>query len=47
MNDVWDVSLEKMGTYFAVLFVFMNIWATNYGLMASAALETKAPFRNK
>jgi MFS family permease len=38
INDLWDVSLEKSGTAFALLFAFMNIWATNCGPMASAAL---------
>jgi hypothetical protein len=37
--------LEKSGTSFALLFAFMNIWATNSGPMASAALITYHSWR--
>ncbi len=38
INDLWDCSLEKTGTGFAVLFVMFAIWATQVGPMASAAI---------
>ncbi|KAN0104562.1 MFS general substrate transporter [Hyaloscypha variabilis] len=38
LNDLWDLSLEKTGTSFAVLFVLFVIWATQVGPMTSAAI---------
>lgn len=38
LNDLWDLSLEKTGTTFAVLFVMSIIWATQATPMASASL---------
>jgi MFS family permease len=38
LNDLWDLSLEKIGTSFAVLFVLFIIWATQIGPMASAGI---------
>ncbi|KAH8783658.1 major facilitator superfamily domain-containing protein [Hyaloscypha finlandica] len=38
LNDLWDLSLEKIGTSFAVLFVLFAIWATQIGPMASAGI---------
>jgi MFS family permease len=38
LNDLWDLSLEKIGTLFAVFFVVMMIWATELGPMVSAAI---------
>jgi MFS family permease len=45
INDLWDVSLDKRGTAFALLYAFTNIWATNCGPMASAALITHHSWR--
>jgi MFS family permease len=38
LNDLWDLSLEKTGTTFAVFFVLFVILATQIGPMASAAI---------
>jgi MFS family permease len=38
INDMWDLSLEKTGTMFAVIYAFMNVWPAQIGPMASAAL---------
>lgn len=40
LNDMWDLSLEKTGTAFAVLFVMSIIWATQAVPMVSASIMT-------
>jgi MFS family permease len=44
-NDLWDTSLEKIGTLFAVLFVVFLIWATQLGPMVSGAILTDHSWR--
>ena len=38
LNDIFDISLERMGTYVAVFFILFIIWATQVGPMTSAAV---------
>lgn len=38
LNDIWDISLEKIGTAFGVLFVLFVVWATEIGPMINAAI---------
>ncbi|PQE31254.1 hypothetical protein CJF32_00001832 [Rutstroemia sp. NJR-2017a WRK4] len=38
ISDIWDISLEKSGTTFAVLYVMMIIVGTQTGPMVSAAI---------
>lgn len=45
INDMWDVSLEKMGSTFVVLFGVLIIWATEIGPMASGSLVTQRSWR--
>jgi len=39
-NDLWDLSLEKMGTAFAVFYALFIMYATMMGPMASGAIIT-------
>jgi MFS family permease len=45
LNDLWDLSLDKSGTLFAVLFAMFIIWATQIGPMASGSLLTYHSWR--
>lgn len=38
LNDIFDISLERLGTYVAVFFILFIIWATQVGPMTSAAV---------
>jgi len=45
LNDIWDLSLEKIGTMFAVLFVVMLVWSAEAGPMISASILTERSWR--
>jgi MFS family permease len=45
LNDLWDLSLEKTGTSFAVFFVLFVIWATEAGPMVSAGIVAHHSWR--
>jgi MFS family permease len=38
LNDLWDLSLDKTGSTFAVLFASFNVFATQMGPMVSSSL---------
>ena len=42
LNDIFDISLERMGTAVAVFFVLFIIWATQVGPMTSAAVVSSS-----
>ena len=42
LNDIFDISLELMGTAIAVLFVLAIIWATQIGPMVSATVVARS-----
>ena len=45
LNGLWDLSLDKTGTGFAVLLALSIIWATQVGPMASGNLITHHSWR--
>jgi MFS family permease len=45
MNDLWNISLDKMGTVFGLLYALMVIYATQVGPMVSGSLITHHSWR--
>ncbi|KAE8443226.1 hypothetical protein EG329_002094 [Mollisiaceae sp. DMI_Dod_QoI] len=45
LNDLWDLSLDKTGTTFAVLYAMFIIYGTQIGPMASGSLITHHSWR--
>jgi MFS family permease len=45
LNDLWNVSLDKTGTAFAVLYALFSIYATQIGPMASGSVMESRSWR--
>jgi MFS family permease len=45
MNDLWNISLDKTGTVFGLLYALMVIYATQVGPMVSGSLITHHSWR--